>query len=273
MLYKVQKFDFTRDIQQLVRLFKICFNDKKLSSEYLKWIYEDNPDGKVVAFNAVTSAGDIVGHYAAVPRNYFGENKVLLSLNTATHPDFQRKGIFGELANHTYTRAEDLGFDAIYGVANKNSIYTFKNKLGFHEHGEIRLGLRPPQLPATSDQLDFMSDEQISWRFSNPAKKYFCSSVNKINSIYTTAYGFPVYVGSVSATKRITKLSEFQFTRYVPSFTVIQGTGCPGNGNATFLGLNRLLQKEWHLISKFLKPKIKTQLSFPENFAALMDTF
>ena len=80
-----------------VRLFADCFPGvDKFSREYIDWLYSCNPDGKVVGFDA--RDGDrLAAHYVCIPaRAQVGDEevRVLLSLNTATHPDYQGKGLF-----------------------------------------------------------------------------------------------------------------------------------------------------------------------------------
>ena len=65
-------------------------------TDYLRWLYCDNPMGDPVGFDAY--AGDeLAAHYGAVPVAGTFEGrpaKGLLSLNTATHPTHQGKGLF-----------------------------------------------------------------------------------------------------------------------------------------------------------------------------------
>lgn len=161
-------------------LFRACFpNATHLDERYLGWLYAENPDGKVVGFDAY--AGDrLAAHYACIPVEIevFGKiGKGLLSLNTATHPDFQGKGLFTQLASRTYDHGAAQGFSAVYGVANANSTPGFIKKLGFTLVSplEARVGLGPS---ATIDwdrgkQLAqfrrVWDDERILWRCRNPA--------------------------------------------------------------------------------------------------------
>ena len=123
------------DLQRYCELFSACFPDAgKLGSvDYLKWLYVDNPEGEVVGFNAIE--GDrLAAHYVCVPMrvNIHGASmRVLLSLNTATHPDFQGQGLFTKLAERTYEAGTTDGFHAVYGVANANSTPGFLRKLAF----------------------------------------------------------------------------------------------------------------------------------------------
>jgi hypothetical protein len=103
------------------------------------------------------------------------EVRVLLSLNTATHPDYQGKGLFTRLAAMTYEAGAQAGFDGCYGVANANSTPGFVRKLGFQlvRPLEARVGmgsLRHAPKPAAAS-LSFersWSPEALAWRCANP---------------------------------------------------------------------------------------------------------
>jgi len=115
-------------------LFAACFPDSgKFTTDYLTWLYVRNPDGRAFGFDAWE--GDVLAaHYVCIPAqaNVDGQVvRVLLSLNTATHPRFQGQGLFTKLAAMTYDAAAAVGYAAIYGVANANSTPGFVRKLGF----------------------------------------------------------------------------------------------------------------------------------------------
>jgi GNAT superfamily N-acetyltransferase len=121
-------------LAQYGALFAACFpGANKYTPQYLKWQYADNPDGPVVGFDA-WDGERLAAHYVCVPARarVAGEDvRVLLSLNTATHPDYQGKGLFTKLAAMTYNAGAEQGFDAVYGVANANSTPGFLRKLDF----------------------------------------------------------------------------------------------------------------------------------------------
>ena len=57
----------------------------------------------------------------------------------AVHPDFQRKGIFSELAKKTYNFAKKERYDFIYGVVIV--IYSRECEIGFSLVGKLYLHL------------------------------------------------------------------------------------------------------------------------------------
>jgi hypothetical protein len=108
------------------------------------------------------------------------EVPVLLSLNTATHPDYQGKGLFTKLAAMTYEAGQAAGFDGVYGVANANSTPGFVRKLGFQlvRPLEARIGLgglrhaaKPPAQALSFERS--WSAAALRWRCANPDNPVF----------------------------------------------------------------------------------------------------
>ena len=159
-------------------LFAACFpGTDKFTPAYLDWLYVANPDGAAVGYDA-WDGERLAAHYVCVPARAWVEGRevrVLLSLNTATHPDYQGKGLFTRLAAMTYEAGAAAGFAGCYGVANANSTPGFVRKLGFQlvRPLEARIGLgrlRHAPKPAAST-LSFersWSPEALAWRCANP---------------------------------------------------------------------------------------------------------
>ncbi|QOY93859.1 GNAT family N-acetyltransferase [Massilia sp. UMI-21] len=159
-------------------LFAACFpGTDKFTPAYLDWLYVANPDGAAVGYDA-WDGERLAAHYVCVPARAWVEGqevRVLLSLNTATHPDYQGKGLFTRLAAMTYAAGAEAGFDGCYGVANANSTPGFVRKLGFQlvRPLEARVGLgllRHAPKPAAA-ALSFersWSPEALAWRCANP---------------------------------------------------------------------------------------------------------
>lgn len=159
-------------------LFKACFPATgKFTPAYLDWLYVANPDGSALGFDA-WDGERLAAHYVCVPARAWVEGRevpVLLSLNTATHPDYQGKGLFTTLAAMTYEAGAQAGFDGVYGVANANSTPGFIRKLGFQlvRPLEARIGLgalrHAPRPPAQALSFERKwSEEALRWRCANP---------------------------------------------------------------------------------------------------------
>lgn len=159
-------------------LFAACFpGTTKFTPAYLRWLYADNPDGTAQGFDA-WDGERLAAHYVCVPgQAQIGGATVpvLLSLNTATHPDYQGRGLFTKLAALTYERGAEQGYDAVYGVANANSTPGFIRKLGFQlvRPLEARLGLggigtRPHGQGAAVSFERLRTPAALAWRCANP---------------------------------------------------------------------------------------------------------
>lgn len=158
-------------------LFAACFpGNDKFTPAYLNWLYRANPDGTAVGYDAWQD-GRLAAHYVCVPARAHVHGlagRVLLSLNTATHPDFQGKGLFTKLAELTYAAGAEQGFKGIYGVANANSTPGFIRKLGFQlvRPLEARIGVGRLHIGDTgAGALAFercWDQASLAWRCSNP---------------------------------------------------------------------------------------------------------
>ena len=168
-------------IPEYVALLHRTFPDatERYSPAYLHWLYYENPDGPIIGFDAWV--GDLaVAHYVCVPLRAQIQSvqprRVLLSLNTATHPDYQGKGLFLKLATQTFALAAEQKYEAVVGVANANSTHGFVNRLGFQLvcplDARIGVGsIRIDPVAARNAAQDFIrtwSQEAIAWRLANP---------------------------------------------------------------------------------------------------------
>jgi GNAT superfamily N-acetyltransferase len=185
-------------------LFRVCFpNARHYTIPYLKWLYTSNPAGVAVGFDAV--AGECwAAHYVCVPvwARVRGETqKGLLSLNTATHPDFQGKGLFTKLANMTYEYACDNGYRFVYGVANANSTPGFTRRLGFQlvRPLEARLGFggfftdacEYETLQAEAVFVRAWDKATLRWRMGNPTNPVGVQTVSTALHSFAARTNYP----------------------------------------------------------------------------------
>ncbi len=169
-----------------VLLSTVFPESKRFTPEFLNWQYVQNPNGKVVGFDAYLN-NELAAHYVTIPVLYAIHGKPtmgLLSLNTATHPNHQGKGLFTQLANKTYELAQELGYEFVIGVANANSTPGFLNKLGFRLVGQLeaKLGIGTIK-PGNAAYLlkSIWTHESREWRIKNPDKQYYIAN----NIIFT----------------------------------------------------------------------------------------
>jgi hypothetical protein len=189
--------------QDYRQLFKTCFpTSHKFSTDYLDWLYGQNPEGQVVGYDA-KHGNQLAAHYACIPvrAQIAGkEVRVLLSLNTATHPDYQGKGLFTKLAELTYTAGAQQGFDGVYGVANANSTPGFIRKLKFQMVGSLQacvgigpLGVDFSRMEEVAQFRRLWSRETLSWRCANPTGRIVCRQRGSSVSFRTPALRNVVY--------------------------------------------------------------------------------
>jgi GNAT superfamily N-acetyltransferase len=163
---------------QYVELFASCFPaTTKFNQRYLEWLYRDNPSGPVVGFDA-WDGEQLAAHYVGVVMQARIAGKpvrALLSLNTATHPKYQGRGLFTQLAERTYEAAAAAGVAAVFGVANANSTPGFVRKLGFQlveplaaKVGLGSLGVDPARAQQQAQFHTAWSPETLAWRCGNP---------------------------------------------------------------------------------------------------------
>lgn len=101
--------------------------------KWWRWMYKDNPAGTGKIWLAEHD-GRIVGQYAIVPVRVKIGSKVILSsqsLDTMTHPDYRRQGMFETLAKKVYDEARNEGIYLVYGFPNEFSYPGFIKKLNW----------------------------------------------------------------------------------------------------------------------------------------------
>lgn len=129
----------TGEEAHILELFNFMFKESR-SLDHWYWKFRDNPAGSAIIYVAEAD-GKIVGHYGIVPlRIKVGEEYITgaQSMDTMTHPDYRRQGIFVKLANETYRAAEESGIYVTYGFPSKASYPVYVRELG-----RVDLGLVP----------------------------------------------------------------------------------------------------------------------------------
>lgn len=241
-------------IEDYLDLFRKSYGtNQKLTAEYLRWLYEDNPHGRAVGFDAFLDGG-LAAHYVTIPRVYRvdGENVLgVLSVNTATHPNHQRRGLFMRLAVATYERAADEGYQYIIGVANAQSIHGFINKLGFEHLGQIGLALwREPRSVAPGYAHLDQGEDWVRWRLANPSAEYFLTHAGQDDAIINTRRGRTVF--SLGRTKRAMLPEDISATPWCRSRGLATLTPVyPKDGKGPYLP-GGLMPSPWHVILRRL---------------------
>ncbi|MGP3699597.1 GNAT family N-acetyltransferase [Rhodobacter sp. NSM] len=261
-------------IEDYLALFELTYgHNRKLTAPYLHWLYESNPHGRAVGFDAYLD-GELAAHYVTIPRIYRvdGENvQGVLSVNTATHPNHQRRGLFTRLAAATYERAANEGYKYIVGVANAQSIHGFLNKLEFEHLGQIGLALwrQPSPVVPGYAHLD-QGEGWVRWRLSNPSAEYFLTPYGQDEAIVNTRRGRTVF--SLGRTKRTDLPNDIPATPWRRNRGLAPLTPVyPKEGKGPLLPAT-LMPSPWHVILRRLEPGLDAMAKI--QFDGLsMDTF
>lgn len=178
------------------KLFALCFpHATKFTPAYLAWLYCQNPDGHALGFDAWDGA-QLAAHYVCIPAvaEVQGEIvRVLLSLNTATHPNYQGRGLFTQLAELTYAAGQVQGFAGVYGIANANSTPGFIRKLGFQLVRPLQAGVGIGALGIDFSCAGFPAfrrvwgESALAWRCANPCNPISVSVGSTQNHTFFTA--------------------------------------------------------------------------------------
>jgi hypothetical protein len=121
------------DLESYKKTYKLCFGFD-ISEEYIQWKYNNNPAGKMVGFVALDGS-TVAAFYGIIPEIYLVKGKpvrIYQSMDTMTHPDYQRRGLFSLLAQMTYDYIEKTeGELKIVGIPGSSSYPGFVNKLNW----------------------------------------------------------------------------------------------------------------------------------------------
>lgn len=172
--YIIKRLDFSNssDMHKLVDLQNAVYAGKHVfTNKTFQYWYLDNPNGKVVSFNAIYG-DNIAAHYALIPLKLRINDRIvlgLLSMATVTHPNHRGKGLFKTLAKATYDYAAQQGFEFVIGVANANSYPGFIKYFDFQDVGqlEVLLGVSNKIEPIGNKIFKvFWDDNSLEWRAS-----------------------------------------------------------------------------------------------------------
>lgn len=230
------KFD-ENSLFEYASLFSVCFQkSNKYNLDYLRWLYCENPAGFAVGFDA-WDGEKLAAHYVCVPVYAVvgGQAvKVLLSLNTATHPAYQGKGLFTKLAEMTYVAGAEQGFDSVYGIANANSTPGFIRKLGFQliEPLAARFGIGSLhidyEIAASKAQFERVwSPICLDWRCSNPGNTIYRRMHGGLVQFHAAAFGKLLPVYAELSSQRVMDIGKSAW-RYLPPGRLFLGLAPEG---------------------------------------------
>lgn len=119
--------------------------DRPLQWARWDWLFLRNPCDRRLWYFVAEADSRLAGQYALLPvrlQHAGTEIRGLLSLDTATDPDFERQGIFTTLAEQLYAvTAGD--FPLVFGFPNPSSSPVFFRKLGWQRLEPFPMLIRP----------------------------------------------------------------------------------------------------------------------------------
>ncbi|CAN5755086.1 hypothetical protein BH23ACT4_BH23ACT4_02970 [soil metagenome] len=144
---KIREMD-SADLPEVLGVLRRALGETALlkrTPELWRWKHVENPFGKSLALVAEAD-GKVAGVRAMMRwdlKTVSGETiRCLRPVDTATDPDFERRGIFRALTEAAVGTATDQGIDLIFNTPNKASGPGYL-KMGWQEVGPIGVMVRP----------------------------------------------------------------------------------------------------------------------------------
>ena len=194
----------------LSKIFKKNLNfqfKNKFSTEFLNWLYNENPNGKAIT-NSVYDDEKIIAHFALIPISVIYKNEIYKSaLSVFTAVDENNRGLyfFHKLASKSFELAKSNGIRFVIGVSNQVSSELFVKCFKFKLISplDVKIGLsnfnEKNDLPHIFEI--FKDNKTLRWRLNNPRFKYQIYKYNKSkkNIIFNNHYKlFKIHMGYIS---------------------------------------------------------------------------
>ncbi len=134
------------DIPAIVSLLRLSLGETLMpkSEAFWRWKHVDNPFGPSPVL--VAEEGDTLVGVRAFMRWEWVLNgaiiKAVRAVDTATHPDFQGKGVFKKLTLLLVERCQKEKVQFIFNTPNASSLPGYL-KMGWHEHGRMAISAFP----------------------------------------------------------------------------------------------------------------------------------
>lgn len=137
------------DIPSIVELLKLSLGESLLpkSEAYWRWKHIENPFGESLVLLAEEN-NKLIGVRAFMQWRWKQKDKIYKSLravDTATHPEYQGRGIFRKLTLTLVEEAQKMGFDFIFNTPNNKSKPGYL-KMGWQSNGKYPIRVIPVQM-------------------------------------------------------------------------------------------------------------------------------
>ncbi|MHA7131841.1 GNAT family N-acetyltransferase [Algoriphagus namhaensis] len=133
------------DIPRIIQLLKLSLGDSLIpkTESLWRWKHLANPFGPSPVLLAEDN-GQLIGVRAFLRWEFEVQGKIYRAcraVDTATHPDYQGKGIFKNLTQNLVDQMATEGVDLIYNTPNKQSTPGYL-KMGWEKWGKLPLKLQ-----------------------------------------------------------------------------------------------------------------------------------
>ena len=123
------------NIADLSRLHEAVYRRKQADGFFENKYDTIYTGAKYVGYFAYNEQHQPMAFYGVIPTVLWHDKCTILaaqSADTMTHPDYRNRGLFTELANHTYALCKTEGIRLLFGFPNQNSLPGLINKLDWH---------------------------------------------------------------------------------------------------------------------------------------------
>ncbi|MGE0772978.1 MAG: GNAT family N-acetyltransferase [Cyclobacteriaceae bacterium] len=140
------RFATNEDIPSVVHLLKLSLGESLMpkSEAFWRWKHKGNPFGESPVLLAFDESR-LVGVRAFMRWDWKQREKIIRSVravDTATHPDYQGKGIFRRLTLKLVDQCKIDGIDFIFNTPNSSSMPGYL-RMGWRKVGRMPVGFRP----------------------------------------------------------------------------------------------------------------------------------
>ena len=136
----------TDDFTEIIRVLKASLGEADLPISEAIWKYKhvENPFGQSLVLIA-EDGGIIVGIRAFMKWKWKKKDRVFSAfraVDTATHPDYQGKGVFKKLTLEAVKIGKELSYNFVFNTPNVQSRPGYL-KMGWEEVGKVKVTLQP----------------------------------------------------------------------------------------------------------------------------------
>lgn len=165
-------------------LFELVFK-QNYSIALWRWRFENNPAGQR-KIKLMWENDKLIGQYAVSPVDVIVNGSIAksaLSLGTMTHPEYEGKGVFKNLAKSLYESLKLEGYIGVWGFPNNNSHGGFVHSLGWSNLGvQHSLAIASSSLKGEQNAFNLTEFEISTFNISH--QEFIQSFQNSSHSIY-----------------------------------------------------------------------------------------